>query len=146
MERKTGTPWALFVVIAPLALTACAHRERTIVRLQPGEEVELAKLDLRRQSLVVKLEEGEVIPLDIQVEGDLVGVPAGASVPVTVKRACWLRIDDRGLRVSADGEDFDGAKRLPGSFQLGLGVTREGKRATFRVRTPAAAPAKAAGE
>lgn len=141
MNAKLGsTLWKLGAVAAALALGACAHRERTVVRLQPGEQVDLTKLDLRRQSLVVKLEAGEVVPLDVTVEGDLVGAPPGASIPLTVKRACWIRIDDRGLRVSVDGKDFDAAKRLPGTFQLGLGITEAGKRATLRVRTPMAAP------
>jgi hypothetical protein len=148
MDLQLGsTPRRLGAVLVALTLTACAHRERTVVRLPPGGHVDLSTLDLRRQSLVVKLEAGEVVPLDVAVEGDLVGAPPGASIPLTVKRTCWIRIDDRGLRVSADGEDFDSGPRVPGTFQLGLDLKAAGKRATLKVRTPTAErPAAKAGQ
>jgi hypothetical protein len=118
-------------------VTACAHGERQVVRLQPGVAVDLSQLDLHRQSLVIELHEGQVVPLDIIVDGDLAAIPAGTSVPLTVKRHCFLRVDDRGLRVSHDGQDFDGKNGVQGSFQFGVGMTREGTRATLRVTTPA---------
>jgi hypothetical protein len=118
-------------------VTACAHGDRQVVRLQPGVEVDLSQFDLHRQSLVMELHKGQVVPLDIIVDGDLAATPPGASVPVTVKRDCFLRVDDRGLRVSYDGQDFDSKNRVQGSFQFGVGMTREGTRATLRVTTPA---------
>ena len=88
-------------------------------------------------SAAVELREGEVVPLDVVVEGDYFATTPGASVPVTVKRTCYMRVDDRGLRISPNGEDFDARPRVPGSFQLGVGMTTEGKRATLRLTTPA---------
>lgn len=121
---------------AALLLVACAHGEREVVRLQPGVEVNLAEFDLHRQSLVIELQAGQVVPLDIIIDGDLAATPPGASVPVTVKRHCYLRVDDRGLRVSYDGHDYDAENRVPGAFQLGVGMTREGTRATLRLTMP----------
>ncbi len=129
-----------FRMLSMLGLLAisCAHRERQVVRLQPGEAVNLQNFDMKKQSLVIELREGEVIPLDVIVAGDYFGTSPGASLPVTVKKTCFMRVDDRGLRVSDDGVNFDEKPRAPGSFQFGVGMTKEGgKRGTLRVTTPA---------
>ncbi len=127
---------SLVVTMTALLLAGCAHGDREVVRLQPGIEVNLSEFDLHRQSLIIELHEGQVVPLDITIDGDLAATPPGLSVPVTVKRHCYLRVDDRGLRVSYDGQDFDAKNRVPGSFQFGVGMTREGTRATLRATTP----------
>ena len=123
--------WSLLAVV----VTGCAHGEREVVRLQPGEAVTLQNFDLNKQSLIIELREGEVVPLDVIVEGDYFATTPGASVPVTVKRSCFIRVDDRGIRFSADDQSFDEKPRVPGSFQFGVGMTREGKRGTLRVST-----------
>ncbi len=125
------------LVMLALAATACAHQERQVVRLQPGDAVNLQNFDMKKQSLIIELREGEVIPLDVVVEGDYFATAPGASVPVTVKKTCFMRVDDRGLRVSDDGQNFDDKPRVPGSFQFGVGVTKEGKKGTLRLTTPA---------
>jgi hypothetical protein len=125
--------WALGAVLG-FALAGCAH-EREVVRLGPGAAANLRDFDLHKQSLVIELREGEVVPLDVIVEGDYFATAPGASVPVTVKRTCFIRVDDRGIRISADGQDFDETPRVPGSFQLGIWMTREGKRGTLRLTT-----------
>jgi len=130
--RGTGC-WALGALLG-LALAGCAH-EREVVRLQPGAAATLTDFDLHKQSLIIELREGEVVPLDVIVEGDYFGTAPGASVPLTVKQTCFIRVDDRGIRISADGQSFDEKPRVPGSFQLGVGVTREGRRGTLRVST-----------
>jgi len=124
------------LVVLALFITACAHQERQVVRLQPGQGVNLQSFDMKRQSLIIELREGEVIPLDVIVDGDYFAAPPGASVPITVKKTCFMRVDDRGLRLSDDGENFDQKPRVPGSFQLGVGMTPEGKRGTLRLTTP----------
>ena len=93
-------------VLAGLLVTACAHNERQVIRLQPGEAVNLQNFDMKAQSLIIELREGEVVPLDILVEGDYFATAPGASVPVTVKKTCFMRVDDRGLRVSDDGVNW----------------------------------------
>jgi len=125
--------WALGAVLG-FMLAGCAH-EREVVRLPPGEAVTLKDFDLHKQSLVIELREGEVVPLDVIVEGDFFATAPGTSVSVTVKRTCFIRVDDRGIRFSTDDQNFDEKPRVPGSFQFGVGVTREGKRGTLRVST-----------
>lgn len=129
------SPLAVLLVTAAAA-TGCAHQPRTVLEISPDQVDRLSTFDPHTQSLVVHLKEGEVIPLDVAVESDLVGVPAETSVPLTVKRECWVRVDDRGFRLSADGKDFDAKARIPGTFQLGLGVTPKGTRATLKLTPP----------
>jgi hypothetical protein len=125
--------WALGALLG-VVLAGCAH-EREVVRLQPGAAATLKDYDLHKQSLIIELREGEVVPLDIIVEGDLFATGPGTSVPVTVKRTCFVRVDDRGIRISANGQDFDETPRVPGSFQLGIWMSPEGKRGTLRLTT-----------
>lgn len=128
---------ALSLAAMTLFFSACAHHERRVVRLQSGTSVDLTHLDLHRQSLIIELHEGEVVPLDVTVEGDYFATAPGTSVPVTVKRTCFLRVDDRGVRISSDGQNFDDKARIPGSFRFGIGMTPEGKRGTLHVVMPA---------
>jgi hypothetical protein len=122
---------------AALFCAACANGgDRPTIRLRPGDSVDLTKVDLRKQSLLMDLKEGEVIPLYVNIDGDVVTSAPGAAIPLTVKKNCFLRIDDRGLRISEDGQNFDAKPRVPGSFQFGVGVTKEGKRATITLVTP----------
>jgi hypothetical protein len=118
-----------------LGLSGCAHA-RQRVYLQPGQLLDLKTIDLHKQSMIIPLKAGEVFPLDISVDGQFVSTQPGASVPLTVKSSCFLRVDDRGLRISVDGRDFDTKPKQPGTFQIGLGVMKEGKRASLRVVTP----------
>jgi hypothetical protein len=134
----TTTRIALF--LSATSLFACAHAARQMVYLRPGQAVDLRKLDMHKQSLIIPLEAGEILPLDITVDGQFVASDPGASVPLKVKQRCLVRVDDRGLRISADGRDFDAKATKPGSFQFGLGVTKQGKRANLRIITPTRAP------
>jgi hypothetical protein len=120
------------------ALSACARGgTRPTIYIEAGKSVELTHFDPTKQSLVIEFQAGETLPLDIDIHGDYVESPKGATLPLTVKRHCFLRVDDRGPRLSDDGKDFDKKSRVPGSFQFGVGVSRAtGKRATLRVVTP----------
>ncbi|HEX6240128.1 MAG TPA: hypothetical protein VFZ61_04520 [Polyangiales bacterium] len=125
-------------LVSMLMLGACAHA-REVVYLEPGRAVDLKQLDLHKQSLVVPLTAGEVLPLDVVVEGDFVTSQPQASLELRVKQDCFVRVDDRGLRLSTD-RNFDAKTKRKGSFQLGLGVTERGKRVTLHVVTPSRIP------
>lgn len=87
--------------------------------------------------LVIEIQQGEVIPLDIDVGGDLVAAPEGTSIPLTAKRTFFLRIDKDGLTTSLDGNTFGTKPRVPGSFRFGVSATRaRGLRSEIVVRTP----------
>ena len=128
----------LLWLVPLLSLCGCAHT-RELVYLEPGKPVDLKQLDLRKQSLIVPLEAGEILPLDVVIDGDFVATKPETSVELRVKQACFVRVDDRGLRISPD-RNFDAKSKRKGSFQLGLGVTEQGKRATLHVVTPSRIP------
>lgn len=127
------------VLAAIVGLCACAHA-REAVYLRPDQPIDLKKLDLHEQSLIIPLTAGEVLPLDVSIGGDFVATKPGAMLELQVKRSCFVRVDDRGLRISPDGRDFDEKPRRKGSFQIGLGVTNGGKRASLQVVTPSRIP------
>jgi hypothetical protein len=119
-----------------VALSGCVHTSRQTITLRPGEPLNLKTIDLRKQTMIIPLQAGETFPFDISVDGEFISTLPGASVPLTVKRDCFLRLDDRGLRISPDDHSFDAKPKKPGTFQIGLGVTAAGKRATMRLVTP----------
>jgi hypothetical protein len=135
---KTSAYTRVFWLLV-LALAGCAHTRQTVV-LAKGQPVDLRKFDMRKQSLVIPLEAGETFPLEVTIDGDYVATRPAAAVELTVKKSCWVRIDDRGMRISPDGRDFDAKPKRPGSFRIGLGVTAEGKRASLHVVTPTRVP------
>lgn len=57
---------------------------------------------------------------------------------MTVKRPFFLLIDPKkGLKTSFDGRNFDEKSRTPGSFRLGMSVTRDkGAHAELHIKTP----------
>ena len=76
MRTSTRTRVASFTMLA-LALGACAHGERQVVRLEPGQGLDLKTFDMSRQSLIIELREGEVVPIDVILEGDYFSTAPG---------------------------------------------------------------------
>ncbi len=97
----------------------------------------VAKLALG-QPLIIEFHEGDTLPLDFSLQGPLLQSPTDAPpIMLTAKRRFFLRIDGDGLRSSLDGKDFSKSPAAPGSFQIGIGATRErGTRATITIKGP----------
>ncbi len=90
---------------------------------------------MHKHSVIIELREGEVIPLDIHFDGDYFATSPRASVPVTVKKTCYLQVDDRGVRSRDDLQHFDEKPRVPGRLQL-VGMAKgRWKRGTLRLTT-----------
>ena len=90
------------------------------------------------EPLVIEFREGDTLPLDFSLEGPLLESAKDAPpIVLTAKRSFFLRIDGDGLRTSIDGKDFSKNPAAPGSFQIGIGATRErGTRATVTIKGP----------
>jgi hypothetical protein len=124
--------------LGALFFLGCSHAvDREPVYVRAGQSVELTSFDITKQPIVIEFREGDVLPLDIVVAGDVIASPEGTSVPLTAKRNFFVRVDTKGLKFSLDGKDFDTKPRVPGAFALGLGVTKAGTRASLRITTPA---------
>ncbi|MBS2012717.1 MAG: hypothetical protein JST00_07520 [Deltaproteobacteria bacterium] len=132
MNRRLHTIAALSL---GLAATSCTHRSGPPVRIRAGEPRDVGSLDTKEHPLVIEFREGDTIPFDVAVEGDVVASPPGASIPLLVKRPFFLRIRGDEIKVSLDGS-FEDATTTPGALSFGLGVTREGTRAKLVLRTP----------
>jgi hypothetical protein len=123
--------------LGALLLVGCTHAvEREPVHVRAGQRVELTGVDITKQPIIIEFHEGDVLPLDIVVAGDVIASADGVSVPLTAKRTFFVRVDSKGLKLSLDGKDFDTKPRVPGTFTFGLGVTKEGTRASLRIATP----------
>ena len=130
-----------FLPFAPLfVLAGCAHAPPPApVRVRTTELATIDPAALRAGApLIVEVREGEAVPLDVSVDGALVASPAGAPpIPLVAKRTFWIKIDKEGLALSDDGRTFRRKSDVPGSFQFGVGATREnGLRAEIKIRTP----------
>ena len=62
--------------------------------------------------------------------------PGAPPIPLRVARHFFLRIDEGGLKSSADGKSFDAKPIKPGQFQVGVGATKAGPEARISVVTP----------
>ncbi len=90
--------------------------------------------------IIVEFEAGDVLPVDLTIDGDLVGLVETPKVAVVAKRRFFLRIDKDGMRTSSDGKNFDEKVVRPGSFRIGLSVTSAGVRGQIMLTTPQKAP------
>ena len=127
--------WSAFLLV--LLAAGCAHQERTIVRIPAGEAVNVDNFDLKNGSIIIALRKGQVVPLDILVDGGFVSSAPGASIPLTVDQDCVARVDDRGIRFARDEQQLDEKPRSPGQFQFGVGMIKGGQpKATLHLATP----------
>lgn len=127
----------IILVVAALA-GGCAHAsDLEPVRIRPGQPNQYSDAELRNRPIIVEFREGDVIPFDFTLDGELISAPQ-TSIPMTVKRPFFLLIDPKkGLKTSFDGLDFDSKPRTPGSFRLGVSVTKErGTHAELHIKTP----------
>lgn len=118
-----------------LGVTSCAHHSGEPVRLRAGESRDLRGTDLKEHPIIIEFREGDTLPFDVNVEGDLVASPKDVSIPLVAKKPFFLRIDGDEVKVSLDGSFRDTA-RTRGSMALGIGVTSTGTRAGLTIRTP----------
>src|SRR4051794_15938755 len=114
-HRIVGVLW-LGTLLGALSASGCAGAGKEAIHVRPGEMRDLSHVDLSKQPIIVEVREGEVVPLDVVVAGDLIASPEGATIPLTAKRAFFIRIDEKGVKLSVDGKTFDGKARVPGSF------------------------------
>ena len=129
-------PVAILSLSALLSTLGCASSPPPrVVRVTDMQGVsELAK----GQPLIIELREGDTLPLDFSLEGPLLESAKDAPpIILTAKRRFFLRIDGDGIHSSLDGKDFSKNAAAPGTFQIGIGATRErGTRANITIKGP----------
>lgn len=125
---------SLFAAVA--ALTGCASGPPLRV-VRVNDVGTLAALT-EGQALIIEFQPGDTLPLDVSIAGPLLeSAPDTPAIVLTAKRRFFLRLDEDGLASSLDGEDFSQRSETPGSFQIGIGATRErGARGTIKIVGP----------
>jgi len=115
----------LVLTVVALGVSACASAPPPrVVRLS---EVGTVTGLMPHQPLIVELDEGDVLPVKLTLEGAFIEtVPGDVRVLIRIKRHCYLRADEHGLKASVDGKNFDWKPERPGSFRVGFGSTKEG--------------------
>jgi hypothetical protein len=92
--------------------------------------------DLRVRPIVIEFQEGDTLPVDFTLSGDLLELVPGTSVVLRARRRFFLRMGPDGLTVSLDGVHFGERPKAPGTFRLGLEASRAGSRVKLDIKTP----------
>ncbi len=121
-----------------LGTTACGRPQpATPVRIrlhEVGPEVGAALQDGR--AVIIELQKGDVLPLHFSVAGDNLATPGDlAAIPLVAQRHFFLRVSPEGIAASDDGVTFEPPK-VPGSFRVGLKMTKDGTAAEIEIHTP----------
>ncbi len=121
--------------LSSLAVACAPAREPRYARLR-DLGVEMKAWDPSRP-LVIEVDEGDTIPLHFSLEGPLFAtLPDAPPLTLRAKRHFYLRVSRDGLQSSFDKNDFGARPVRPGSFQIGIGATKDGPLATVAIRTP----------
>jgi hypothetical protein len=124
------------LVLFSLVLAGCASTQPPPLRVHARDLATLPPLT-DGQPVIVEVEAGDVIPLDVSVDGELLASPKDTkAVPLIAKRRFFLRVAADGIQTSLDGVSFDGKSKQPGRLTVGVSVTRAGVRGRVDIVTP----------
>src|SRR5690242_2282695 len=98
MKNQRIEGWTRLRTFGALTLAGCSGAVQEPTYLRSGDVTDLSHVDLSKQPIIIELHEGDVIPLDVIVAGDLIASPEGASIPLTAKKPFFIRVDNQGLK------------------------------------------------
>lgn len=112
---------AIQVILATVALFSGNLVEAKTVRASEMSNAQWAQLySGKAQDLVVEFREGDVLPVSLEAEGDLVATRQAGITYMDVKKNFWLKLDQDNLVMSLDGENFKPLNQLiSGSLTAG---------------------------
>lgn len=128
-----NSPLPHLAAVAAVSLLALAGCGASVpANLRPVRPSNLGAAGEVALPMLLEFHEGDRIPIDVDIGGDLVRTEAGAPPVLVVKQRFFLYLGREGApRISLDGKTFGGVK---GSFMLGVGVKKgEEPKGTFRV-------------
>jgi hypothetical protein len=95
-----------------------------------------APVDWRRP-IVLEFQPGDRLPVRFAFSDQVFELePAAPPLALVAKRHCFVRIEAGRITSSLSGADFDEKPQAPGSFHVGLAITREGTWIDAAVATP----------
>ena len=126
--------------IAALSLASmsvgCAHAPEPL-RLRYADLTTDPKTATLHLPLILEVRQGDRLPVDLRFEGELFRMePSAPPIEIVATRACFVRIDENGIRTSLDGVSFDAKPKVPGHFQLGINMTPAGAKLLVSVTAP----------
>jgi hypothetical protein len=131
----THRPFLLLLVLLACAPGCAPAAEPLRVRAADLARLEAAP-DLRVRPIVIEFQEGDTLPVDFTLSGDLLELAPGTSLTLRARRRFWLRLGVDGLTVSLDGVRFGERPKAPGSFRIGLQASPAGSRVKLDIKTP----------
>ena len=119
MKPITRSSFALAAALLALPLTGCGPRMPSVTPVRLANLASATSLPM-----VIQFDEGDRIPIDVMLSGDLVSTEKAPQAPVLVvkKRFYLVIFEDGQPRISLDGKTLGGAR---GSFAFGVGVDKE---------------------
>jgi hypothetical protein len=134
------------LLVLATAAAGCGHAAEPL-RLRATDFKSWPALEAAGRPIVLEFREGDRIPVDFSIDGDLVQtLPAAPEIALRARKPFFVRVSADGLAVSADGVHFDEEPMTRGSFAFGLSVTRErGPEVEVHIKTPTQAAAGEAG-
>jgi hypothetical protein len=128
------------VLILVLTLVACATGCAPAVEPLRVRASDLGHLeappDIRVRPVIIEFQEGDALPVDFTLSGDLLELAPGTSVVLRARRRFFVRMGPDGLTVSLDGVHFGERPKAPGTFRIGLSATPAGSRVKLDIKTP----------
>jgi hypothetical protein len=127
------------LLVAAAATNGCSRpAPATPVRVRAnGITPEAGQALKEGRPVIIELQQGDIVPLRFTLDGDDLATPSDAPlIPLIAKRHFFLRISPEGITSSTDGVTFDAKPRTPGSFRIGLHLTKEGTGAEIEIHTP----------
>jgi hypothetical protein len=90
-----------------------------------------------RTPIVLEFEAGDRLPIHVAFSDQLFELsPASPPLELVAKRHGFVRIEGTGITTSLSGDDFETKPLAPGTFRLGLAVTRQGTFVDLAATTP----------
>ena len=117
----------------------------TLDRVQAELRAKNGALDLPEQGIIVKVDKGTRVPLNIDVSAPFASIEPGTN-HVRFERDLFVHLTRSGMEISPDGqrwakvEDLRGLKQLfgsgGGSFAFGAGINAAGPMVTLTIKLP----------
>jgi hypothetical protein len=87
--------------------------------------------------LVLELQPGDRLPVHLSLSDQLFDLsPAAPQIELVAKRRGFIRIEPGRVSGSLTGDDFDTKPLAPGTFSVGISITRQGTWLALAMTTP----------
>ena len=74
-----------------------------------------------KKPFILELQPGDRLPVELTFRDQYLSLePDKPALALVAKQRCYVRVDDRGVRLSPDLQSFDREEKAPGAFAVGF--------------------------